>query len=763
MSLKGLRSHERSHAALGAIKKLDNVMNTEFKHNIKKYIVHRPDTSKPYRCSCCAYRTNFMALWQSHFLKNHQDVIEKEITETNNKDEEVSQTAIKEVPESSEKMNNLPELIEDPEDVEESIESYSEPPNVQRQLTHYSLMAQNTEKTNVDLREISLPDSLLQCEMCNFNTEHLSSIRRHYANRHGKKLLKCKDCEFYTGLKKNMEMHIETGHSTCQSKPTYLKDLRCPFCLYQTKNKNNMIDHIVLHREERVVPIEVRRPKLSRYLQGIVFRCHRCTFTSGSDENLRLHMMRHDDVKPYKCRLCYFDCTRLSDLEEHLSDKHQVLRNHELVGQVSLDQLEARREDDNKHNCDSEELEVEKVNAGQDGYDDFPRADHVPESHSTENTMLTIKEVEGTREQEEHERKSSNSSVADITLNMTQQNTTALKRLEQDSQTQEQNEDLHHFAKQLQEMDTESNSDECGDADVKFDERSFAEKEGHTRKTQISPTEGQKEKLTERSLTSGKMSGIQADGLHFKAGHRKAQTIEAMVEDHIVRHVLLLDEDGSMRKAHKRPDQEGTFKTGQNAESNGADDGKNDKPIAREVSCASLTQELKFQDSITANPAIAKTNSVQGNCSKHRQGFRFEPHLLTLSPTYTQLKLGHNGSLGKLLSNIKPELKQSPKLLKDYLEPDLEKTVVKEEQPQLEQCEEEKEEAADPLEQKLDGKVEVNKEDECKVQDTLHGALTPMDGAAELVREEKLFTCELCGRNLVNISELNRHILRHRV
>lgn len=150
-------------------------------------------------------------------------------------------------------------------------------------------------------------------------------------------------------------MHMETGHSTFQSEPTHQKDLRCPFCLYQTKNKNNMIDHIVLHRgrfdaqeysvlppsdflihhvtfnlfvslflEERVVPIEVRRSKLSRYLQGIVFRCHKCTFTSGSAENLRLHMMRHNDIKPYKCRLCYFDCTWLSDLEAHLSDKHQV-------------------------------------------------------------------------------------------------------------------------------------------------------------------------------------------------------------------------------------------------------------------------------------------------------------------------------------------------------------------------------------------------------------------------------------------------------
>lgn len=73
-----------------------------------------------------------------------------------------------------------------------------------------------------------------------------------------------------------------------------------------------------------MVPIEVRRPVLSRYLRGVVFRCHKCTFSCGGADKLRSHMARHDDVRPYRCRLCYFDCTRLSDLEAHLGDKHQV-------------------------------------------------------------------------------------------------------------------------------------------------------------------------------------------------------------------------------------------------------------------------------------------------------------------------------------------------------------------------------------------------------------------------------------------------------
>uniref|UniRef100_A0A8C2WE48 C2H2-type domain-containing protein n=1 Tax=Cyclopterus lumpus TaxID=8103 RepID=A0A8C2WE48_CYCLU len=266
--------------------------------SINKFVIYKPGTIKPFLCSFCSYRTTLMGLWSRHYI-----VVYCAPTES----------------------------------------LYLEPPDVQRQLNHYSSMAQADSPSRRNARDSKLPDNrLLHCEFCNFNTEHLSSQRRHYLNRHGKKILRCKDCEFFTAFRKTLERHMKAGHSTRQSEPTREKDLRCPFCLYQTKSRNNMIDHIVLHREERVVPIEVRRPKLSRYLKGLVFRCHKCTFSSGSADNLRLHMTKHDDIKPYKCRLCYFDCTWLSDLEAHLSDKHQVVRNHELVGQVSLDQLQAR-------------------------------------------------------------------------------------------------------------------------------------------------------------------------------------------------------------------------------------------------------------------------------------------------------------------------------------------------------------------------------------------------------------------------------------
>lgn len=48
-------------------------------------------------------------------------------------------------------------------------------------------------------------------------------------------------------LRNTFTMHVEAGHN--HSAPDeILKDLRCPLCLYHTKHKSNMIDHIVLHR-----------------------------------------------------------------------------------------------------------------------------------------------------------------------------------------------------------------------------------------------------------------------------------------------------------------------------------------------------------------------------------------------------------------------------------------------------------------------------------------------------------------------------------
>lgn len=374
MSLKGLRSHERSHAAFAA---LDNLTTLDSQEHLDQYIVYRPGTTRPYMCTLCSYRTTVLALGKSHFMKKHQHVSNS--AEANKQFEEETQ----QVKEAAPNVINGLNIDGD----EEPENSFLEPPDVLRQLKHYNVTARIDPASKTQDIQLSDP-RMLPCEMCNFNSQHYSNMRRHYLRRHGKKLIRCKDCNFFTCFKQNLDLHEQMGHSCVQSEPTHQKNLCCPFCLYQSKNKNNMIDHIVLHREERMIPIEVRRSKLSRYLQGVVFRCYKCTFTSGSATSLDLHMAKHNDLKPFKCRLCYFDCTQLRDLEAHLCDKHQVVRNHQLVGQVSLDQLE-EREDSNPQEEEDDEVLQDPQN------EEHALTTKQPNRELTEGVAHLIKEEKG--------------------------------------------------------------------------------------------------------------------------------------------------------------------------------------------------------------------------------------------------------------------------------------------------------------------------------------------------------------------------------
>ncbi|TDH13298.1 hypothetical protein EPR50_G00053590 [Perca flavescens] len=759
MSLRGLRSHERSHAAVAAIKKLNSLPTSVLKHNINKYVLYKAGTIKPFRCSFCSYRTTVMGLWRSHFMKTHQDVI-SDHGETDNQDEESAQRADKELFSSSEDLNNWPEPDEELEITEKSL--YLEPPDVQRQLNHYNLMAQADAPSQSNLQETKLTDRrFLRCELCNFSTEHLSSMRRHYLNRHGKKILRCKDCDFFTGLRKTLEMHMETGHSTCQSEPTHQKDLRCPFCLYQTKNKNNMIDHIVLHREERVVPIEVRRSKLSRYLQGIVFRCHKCTFTSGSADNLRLHMTRHDDIKPYKCRLCYFDCTRLSDLEAHLSDKHQVVRNHELVGQVSLEQLQARVDrmpvEEPSSNLEhhynvSEDVETEEFVTDGDEVPRETQAQNPAENNMGEKITLQSKEAYQKKSQDRRKEESpAKSSVVDLQYENTKPNASVQEKHEPEPQEQ----DVVVLPAQ---PDIEDSSITFTQQKVEAAEKS-------------SPTFG---KIAEK---------VQAHKLHNKNVEHKTSNIEARVEDDILRNIRLLDEDGRINNTLKKADQDRMVKT-EDIETEVVDHVQNEMILLDEKGSITLAHNPKNQVNTDVISAFAKKEHIQANNSRAQESLTVKRHLLTPPPTSELHMIGHKERLGVSFTNCKKEQPHNLIISKEVRDPYqempvLENEYLKEEMRPRGCCK--MEDQINHLKRNQDKEDEmITEDDENKCPNQKHegdamkeagnlhvpkGALTVMDGAGEVLcpaaTEDKLFTCEFCGRNLMNGSELQRHIMRH--
>ncbi|XP_050768814.1 zinc finger protein 462 isoform X4 [Gymnogyps californianus] len=386
-TVKGLRSHERSHLALAMFTREDKYscqycsFVSAFRHNLDRHMQTHHGHHKPFRCKLCPFKSSYNSRLKTHILKAHAGEHAYKCSSCS-----FSTMTISQLKEHSLKVHGKALTLPRPrivnlaashahhtsknhtpaEEVEDSNDSsYSEPPDVQQQLNHYQSAALARNNNNISPIPLSgsaagveKTEAILNCEFCEFSSGYIQSIRRHYRDKHGgKKLFKCKDCSFYTGFKSAFTMHVEAGHSAVPEEGP--KDLRCPLCLYHTKYKRNMIDHIVLHREERVVPIEVCRSKLSKYLQGVVFRCDKCTFTCSSDESLQQHIEKHNELKPYKCQLCYYETKHTEELDAHLRDEHKVSRNFELVGRVNLDQLEQMKGKTESSSSDEEEKEEE--------------------------------------------------------------------------------------------------------------------------------------------------------------------------------------------------------------------------------------------------------------------------------------------------------------------------------------------------------------------------------------------------------------------
>ncbi|XP_021056211.1 zinc finger protein 462 isoform X2 [Mus pahari] len=395
-AVKGLRSHERSHLALAMFTREDKYscqycsFVSAFRHNLDRHMQTHHGHHKPFRCKLCSFKSSYNSRLKTHILKAHAGEHAYKCSWCS-----FSTMTISQLKEHSLKVHGKALTLPRPrivsllsshahpssqkatpaEEVEDSNDSsYSEPPDVQQQLNHYQSAALARNKSRVS--PVPPPgtaaagteqkaEAVLHCEFCEFSSGYIQSIRRHYRDKHGgKKLFKCKDCSFYTGFKSAFTMHVEAGHSAVPEEGP--KDLRCPLCLYHTKYKRNMIDHIVLHREERVVPIEVCRSKLSKYLQGVVFRCDKCTFTCSSDESLQQHIEKHNELKPYKCQLCYYETKHTEELDTHLRDEHKVSRNFELVGRVNLDQLEQMKEKTESSSSEDEDKDDEMSSKAED-------------------------------------------------------------------------------------------------------------------------------------------------------------------------------------------------------------------------------------------------------------------------------------------------------------------------------------------------------------------------------------------------------------
>lgn len=139
----------------------------------------------------------------------------------------------------------------------------------------------------------------------------------------------CQRIVRHVGTSGRATVHVCGVHRPRPTRSIGIEWVRCVYVPEKehvlSVGKNAHLSVQFVSTEERVVPIEVCRSKLSKYLQGVVFRCDKCTFTCSSDESLQQHIEKHNELKPYKCQLCYYETKHTEELDSHLRDEHKVL------------------------------------------------------------------------------------------------------------------------------------------------------------------------------------------------------------------------------------------------------------------------------------------------------------------------------------------------------------------------------------------------------------------------------------------------------
>ncbi|XP_043576739.1 zinc finger protein 462-like isoform X2 [Chiloscyllium plagiosum] len=352
-ALAGLRNHERIHFTSKTCHR-SITKSRKRKGGFKRDIQITSSEGGNYRCPRCSYSTPIIEQLRSHSLKVHGRFL-------------------------------MPKLRAAVSDAEKTggymYQAFNE--NVFLEFPHRDCQdCVQTSDSGVEALK-ALPKSPevknYSCEFCNFTTCQFQNVKKHYRKVHREKLyFECRKCHFFSGKKNALSQHAEVCELTVGDKNSsakmmnesafiessilagsesrsavHLKEdfdpastesesgvLHCPLCLYYTKHKSRMVNHVLEHRNGQLASVEECQLELMHFCPGKVHCCDWCTFVTLSQDNLIQHMDTHSPVKPYKCRLCFFEARLQIELETHLQEQHKVKCNFDLVGAVNLNEAD---------------------------------------------------------------------------------------------------------------------------------------------------------------------------------------------------------------------------------------------------------------------------------------------------------------------------------------------------------------------------------------------------------------------------------------
>ena len=90
-------------------------------------------------------------------------------------------------------------------------------------------------------------------------------------------------------------------------------DIKCRSCEEQFSSIESYIQHQKVHF-----------PQDSKEKGKLL--CNVCPYSSVIKDNIRKHLFRHYDVKPFKCRFCEWSCVTKHQLNVHHRNNHLNLK-----------------------------------------------------------------------------------------------------------------------------------------------------------------------------------------------------------------------------------------------------------------------------------------------------------------------------------------------------------------------------------------------------------------------------------------------------
>ena len=168
------------------------------------------------------------------------------------------------------------------------------------EICNKKLTSSNTLKTHLELHQGELN---IECEVCSKRFVNKSTLKNHMKTHEDGKFSPrffCNICEKVFSHPSNLKRHIKHVHMDDENSRNY----NCEICGKKFKENGTLKTHMAIHQEMRKFP------------------CTMCSKSFVKQSQLQTHFRIHTGDKPFTCNLCVKSFKTAAHLKSHKLNRH---------------------------------------------------------------------------------------------------------------------------------------------------------------------------------------------------------------------------------------------------------------------------------------------------------------------------------------------------------------------------------------------------------------------------------------------------------